>query len=160
MEFIQCTLADGHFCVLNTGLYHIDCPVFQMMTRLTFIAGSQANYLDQGLWAISVEEPIPMEVKCKNHSHVKTLETLFTLINLQPACSAFSSVIKLPPYFKRFSMDFHVALKSANLHIPKFSTPDFRIWTHFNLSNVTKPKVYNLRKPAPASKIPITQLRA
>ena len=22
-EFIQCTLADGHFCTLNTGLYHI-----------------------------------------------------------------------------------------------------------------------------------------
>ena len=23
-EFIKCTLADGHFCDLNTGLYHID----------------------------------------------------------------------------------------------------------------------------------------
>ena len=22
MEFIQCTLADGHFCALHTGLYH------------------------------------------------------------------------------------------------------------------------------------------
>ena len=24
MELIQCTLADGHFCALNTGLYHVD----------------------------------------------------------------------------------------------------------------------------------------
>ena len=24
MEFIQCTLADRHFCALNTGLYHVD----------------------------------------------------------------------------------------------------------------------------------------
>ena len=24
MEFIRCTLADGHFCDLNTGLYHVD----------------------------------------------------------------------------------------------------------------------------------------
>ena len=44
--------------------------------------GPQAHYLDQGLWAISVETPTPMEVKCKDHSHVKTLEPPFTLINL------------------------------------------------------------------------------
>ena len=127
---------------------------------LSIITGPQAYYPDQGLWAILVEEPVLMEVKCKDHSHVKTLVPPFTLINLQPACSAFSSVIKLPSYFKRFSTGFHVALKSANLHIPKFSTPDFRIWTHFNLSNMTKPKVHNLRKLAPAPNIPITQLRA
>ena len=23
-EFIRCTLAEGHFCILNTGLYHFD----------------------------------------------------------------------------------------------------------------------------------------
>ena len=117
-------------------------------------------YLDQGLWAISVEEPVLMEVKCEDHSHVKTLEPPFTLINQQPACTAFSSVINLLPYFKRFSKGFHVALKSANLHIPKFSTPNFRIWTHFNLSNMTKPEIQNLKKLMPAPSIPITQLRA
>ena len=174
-EFIQCTLADGHFCALNTGLYHIDMRQW-CVTALFFkdndkidsycrlalsnITGPQANYLDQGLWAISVEEPVAMEVKCKDHSHVKTIEPPFTLINLQPACSAFSSVIKLPAYFKRFSTGFHAALKSANLHIPKFSTPDFRIWTHFNLSNMTKPKIQNLRKLVLAPSIPINQLRA
>ena len=41
---------------------------------LSNITGPQASYLDQGLWAISVEEPVLMEVKCKDHSHVKTLE--------------------------------------------------------------------------------------
>ena len=174
-EFIHCTLADGHFCALNTGLYHVDMRQW-CMTALFFkdsdeidtycrlalsnITGPQANYLDQGLWAISVEESVLMEVKCEDHSHVKTLELPFTLINLQPACSAFSSVIKLPPYFKSFSKGFHVALKLANLHIPKFSIPNFRIWTHFNLSNITKPDIQNLKKLTPALSIPITQLRA
>ena len=30
-EFIQCILADGHFCTLNTGLYHIDTSQWCMM---------------------------------------------------------------------------------------------------------------------------------
>ena len=175
MEFIQCTLADGHFCALNTGLYQIDMSQWCVTVlffkdndkidnhcrlALSNITGPQANYLDQGLWAISVKEPVPMEVKCKDHSHVKTLEPPFALMNLHPACSTFSSVIKLLPYFKRFSTGFHVALKSANLHIPKFCTPDIRIWMHFNLSNVTKPEIQNLRKLALAPSITINQLRA
>ena len=109
-EFIQCTLADKHFCALNTGLYHVDksqwCVIalffkdddkIDIYCRLAIsnITGPQTNYLDQGLWAISVEEPVPMEVKCEDHSHIKTLEPPFTLMNLQPACSTFSSVIKL-----------------------------------------------------------------
>ena len=173
-EFIQHTLADGHFCALNTGLYHVDISQWYVTAlffkdndkidnfcrlALSNITGPQASYLDQGLWAISVEKPVPMEVKCKDHSHVKTLVPPFTLINLQPVCCAFSLVIKLPPYFKRFSTGFHVALKSANLHIPKFSTLDFRIWMPFNLCNVTKPEVQNLRKLALAPNIPIAQLR-
>ena len=101
----------------------------------------QAHYLDQGLWAISVETPIPMEVKCKDHSHVKTLEPPYTLINLKPVCSTLSFVIKLPPYFKRYSAGLHVVLKSANLHIPQFISSSFRVWTHFDLSNVTKPEI-------------------
>ena len=109
-EFIQCTLEDRDFCALNTGLYHVDTSQW-CLTALFFkdndkihiycrlalsnITGPQANYLDQVMWAIAVEEPVPMEVKCEDHSHVKTLEPPFTLINLQPACSSFSSVIKL-----------------------------------------------------------------
>ena len=141
-EFIQCTLADRHFCTLNTGLYHIDTSQWFVMAlffkdndkidnhcilALDNITRPQAHYLDQGLWAISVETPIPMEVKCKDHSHIKTSEPPFTLINLQPVCSTFSSVVKLPPYFKQYSSGFHVALKSANFHIPKFTPFSFRV---------------------------------
>ena len=79
---------------------------------------------------------------------------------MQPQCSAFSFTIKLPPYFKWYSKGFHVALKSANLHIPKIKTSSFRVWTYFNLSNVTKPEIENLKKLAPAPNIPIDQLRA
>ena len=68
MEFIQCTLADGHFCTLNTGLYHIgtsqwcvtalffkDNDKINNHCRLTLdnITRPQAHYLDQGLWVIS-----------------------------------------------------------------------------------------------------------
>ena len=88
-EFIKCTLTDRHFCVLNTGLYHIDtgqCCATALFSKdndnidsysrlaLFNITGPQANYLDQDLWVILVETPIPMEVKCKDHSHIKTLD--------------------------------------------------------------------------------------
>ena len=169
-EFIQCILAEGHFCALNTGLYHIDTSQWcvtvlffkdddkiDLYCRLVLsnVTGLQASYLDQGLWTISVEEPVPMEVKCKDDSHVKTLEPPFTLINLQPACSTFFSVIKLPPYFKQYSSGFHVALKSANLHISQFTPFSFIVWKHFDISNVTKPEVKNLRKLAQGPNIPI-----
>ena len=103
--------------------------------------------------------PIQMEVKCEDHSHVKTVQPPITFINMQPACNAFSSNIKLPPYFKQYSKGFHVALKSADLHIPYFTTSSFRVWTHFDLSNVTQPEVENLKKLAQAPNIPIDQLR-
>ena len=91
-EFVKCTLADRHFCALNTGLYHIDTSQWCVTAlffkdndkisshcRLTLhnITGPEAHYLDHGLWAISVETPIAMEVKCKDHSHIKTLEPPF-----------------------------------------------------------------------------------
>ena len=75
-------------------------------------------------------------------------------------CFLFCQYTSTPSSNKRFSKGFHVALKSGNLHIPKCSTPDFRIWTHLNLSNVTKPKIQNLRKLVSAPSIPIDQLRA
>ena len=111
-EFIRCTLADGHFCDLNTGLYHIDtnqwCVIVMFFKNndkistycrvsIHNITGLQPNYLDQGLWAISVVTNTPMEMMCEDHSHVKTLQPQITFINQQPVCSAFSSTIKLPP---------------------------------------------------------------
>ena len=114
MEFIRCTLANGHFCDMNTGLYPVDtnqCCVTAMFFKdndkistycrvaINNITGPQANYLDQGHWAISIETPIQMEVKCEDHSHVKTVQPPITFIDLQPECSAFSSNIKLQPCF-------------------------------------------------------------
>ena len=109
-DFVRCTLAYGHFCTLNTGFYLIDTSQWCVTAlffkdndkisdhcRLTLhnITGPQAHYLGQGVWAISVEIPIPIEVKCEDHSHIKTLEPPFTLINLQPIGRAFSSVTKV-----------------------------------------------------------------
>ena len=69
-EFIQCILAQGHFCSLNTALYHIDYSKWSLAAMflkdndrinkyctltMTNITGSQAMYLDQVSWAISVE---------------------------------------------------------------------------------------------------------
>ena len=170
MECIKCTLAERHFCDLNTGLYDIDTNQW-CVTAMSFkdndkmstyckvsmynITGLQANYLDQGLWSISVVTPIPMEIQCGDHNHVKTLQTPITFINLQPTCSAFSSTIKLPPYYKQYSKSFHIVLKSPNLHIPKHTTCSFRVSTHFDLCNVTRPEIMNLKKLAPALDIPI-----
>ena len=62
-----------------------------------------------------------MEIKFEDHSQVKALQLPITIINLQPACSAFSSDIKIPPYFKQYPKGFHVALKSVNLYISKIT---------------------------------------
>ena len=174
-EFIQCTLAQGHFCNLNTALYHIDysnwCLVAMFLKEnnrknkdcklsVTNITGPQAIYLDQGLWAISVEKPTQMEIRCSKVTQVKSLKPPITLINLQPACSAFSPGVKLPPYFKQFSKGFHVALKSAHLNVPKYNPTNFRIWHTFNVSNLSSIESEKLKKLAPAPTIPIDQLRA
>ena len=174
-EFIKCTLAEGHFCNLNTGHYHVDttqwCVIaifFKDNDRISKycklavnnITGPQANYIDQGHWAISLDKSTQMEKKYEDHTHVKTLKPPLTFIILQPACSAFSSDIKLPPYLKQCSKGFHVALKSANLHVSIFIPTKLRTWTHFNLTHVTPVEVENLKKLEPAPAIPIDQLRA
>ena len=101
-----------------------------------------------------------MEIKCSDHNHIKTLQPPIILIYLQPACSAFSPLIKLPKYFKQYPKCFYVALQAANLHLPKFTPTDFRIWTPFNLSKITPREVENLKKLPPAPAIPIDLLRA
>ena len=101
-----------------------------------------------------------MEIKCSDHTHIKILQLSITFINLQPACSAFSPLIKLPPYFKQYSKGFHVALKAANLHLPKFSSSDFRILKTFNLPKFEPIDIENLKKLTLAPAIPIDQLRA
>ena len=169
-EFIKCTLAQGHFCNLNTALNHTHSNpcvwqpyswkiMTKFKTKVINITGPQVHYLDQGNWAISVTVPIQMEIKCSDHTHIKTLQPPITLINLQPACSAFSPVIKLPHYFKQYSKGFHVALRAANLHLPKFCPTDFRIWKTFNLLKIEPNNIENLKKLTPAPAIPTDKLR-
>ena len=68
--------------------------------EISNITGPTATYLYQDSWAISVEKPTQMEIRCTAHTHMKTLNPPLTFITLQPACSAFLPEIKLPPYFK------------------------------------------------------------
>ena len=174
-EFIECTLAQGHFCSLNSALYHIDyskwCLVALFLKQdirvykdcqlsMTNISGPQAIYLDQGSWTISVEKPTQMEIRCPKITQVKSLKPPITFIHLQPACSAFAPGVKLPPYFKQFSKGFHVALKSANLNVLEYKPTNFRIWNTFNLSNISELESKQLKKLVPASTIRIDQLRA
>ena len=92
-----------------------------------------------------------MEIRCTAHTHVKTLNPPLTFISLQPACSAFSPEIKLPPYFKQYS---------AKLNVPSFNTSNFRIWQPFNLSKISGIEKKQLKKLEPAPAIPMEQLRA
>ena len=131
----------------------------QCKLAITNISSPQANYLDQGDWVISVKEPTQMEIKCTDHAHVKTLQPPITLTNLKPAYSAFSPLIKMPPYFKQYSKGFYVAFRNANLHLPKFSPSDFRICKTFNLSKIESIDIENLKKLTTATAIPIDQLR-
>ena len=63
------------------------------------------------------------------------------------------------PYLKKYCKGFHVALTSANLHLPKFSPSDFRICKTFNLSKIEPIDIENLKKLTPVPAIPIDQLR-
>ena len=174
-EFLKCTLTNGHFCNLPSALYHIDysssCLSALFLKNndkihqychlaMTNITGPQAIYLDKGIWAISVDTVTTMEIRCTQLTHIKTLHPPLTIIELQPACSAFSPKIKLPPYFEQYSKGFPAALKTANLAIPKFPPSSFRIWDAFNVSNITPVEIENLRKLSPAPSIPVAQLKA
>ena len=75
--------------------------------------------------------------RCTAHTYVKTLNPPLTFITLQPACSAFSPEIKLPPYFKQYSKGFEMAIRTTNLNVPTFNTSNFRIWQPFNLSKIS-----------------------
>ena len=167
-NFIRCTLATGHFCNIDNALYHADSSTWCLPAmyskddelinkycNLEIINNTvpSAYYLDQGIWAISVEKPTQMEVRCTAHTHVKTLNPPLTFITLQPACGALSSEIKHPPYFKQYSKGFEIAIKTAKFNALTFNTSNFRIWQPFNLSKISdveKKAIKGNSKPAPA----------
>ena len=110
------------------------------------ITGPQARYLDQGVWAVAASEPIEMEIQCQTYKSIKTFQPPMTMVTLEPACSVFSSKIKLPPYFRQYPNGIDVALRAANLHVPKFNSSSFRIWNHINISNLTVAVTRKLQK--------------
>ena len=132
----------------------------QCKLAITNITCPQPNYLDQGNWPISVNEPTQMEIKCTDHTHVKTLQPPITLISLQPSCSAFLPQIKLPSYFEynKYSKCFHVALQP--FICPNSPQPLLEFGHHFKLSKITSIEVENLKALTPDQAIPIDQLRA
>ena len=97
--------------------------------------------------------------RCTAHTYVKTLNPPLTFITLQPACSAFSPEIKLPPYFKQSSKGFEIAIQTAKLNVPTFNTSNFRIWQPFNLCKINDVEKKQLKKLEPAPAIPMEQLR-
>ena len=71
-EFIECTLASGHFCSLRSALYHMQtskwCLTALFMKNdelinencemsVSDITSPEAIYLDEGNWAIATVEP-------------------------------------------------------------------------------------------------------
>ena len=83
-----------------------------------------------------------------------------TMVTLEPACNAFSYKIKLPPYFRQYLNGFNIALRAANLHVPKFNSFSFRIWNYFNISNATVAVTRKLQKLPPTSSVPVNLLKA
>ena len=126
----------------------------------TNVTGQQAIYLYQGNWAVATVEPDQMEISCNSHRHVITIEPPLTLVNLQPACSAFSAKTKLPPYFKKYSKGFAIAIKAANLHPDKLGYVYFHIWKSFNVSILSTIQKSNPKKLEFAHSVPENKFRA
>ena len=174
-EFIECTLARGHFCSLRSALYHMQtskwCVTALFLKNddlinencemsVSNVTGPEAIYLDEGNWAIATVESDQMEITCTAQKHVVSLNPPLTLVNLQPACSAFSSKLKLPPYFRKFSQGFAHAIKEANLHTDKLQAINFRIWNSLNASNLSLIQIQGLKKLDSAKAIPVKMLQA
>ena len=96
-----------------------------------------------------------MEIRCTAHTHVKTLNLPLTFITLQPACSAFSPEINLPPYFKQYCKWFEIAIKTAKLNVPTFNTSHIRIWQSINVSKIRDIEKKQLKKLESAPAIPM-----
>ena len=124
------------------------------------VTSPEAIYLDEGNWAIATVEPDQMEITCTAQKHVILLNPPLTLVNLQPACSAFSLKLKLPPYFRKFSQGFANAIKEANLPTDKLQAINFRIWNSLNVSSLSETQLQGLKKLVSAKSIPVKMLKA
>ena len=124
------------------------------------VTSPEAIYLDEGDWAIATVEPDQMEVTGRAQKYVISLNPPLTLVNLQPACSAFSSKLKLPPYLRKISQGFANAIKEANLQTDKLQAISFRIWNSLNFSSLSETQLQRLKKLDSAKDIPVKMLKA
>ena len=174
-EFIECTLASGHFCNIRSALYHVKssslCVValflkdpvnIDNMCKLNVrnITSPRALYLDDGTWAIATSHTEQMEVTCPTHKYVESINPPLSMIKLKPACSAFSTSFKLPPYFKRFSQGFSLALYEANLNSSDLPPVDFRAWKSLDIFNLSSVQMSNLKLLKESKNIPVNILKA
>ena len=174
-EIIECSLVSGHLYSLRSALYHIQTSK-RCLTALFLrndelidencemsvsnVTSPEAIYLDEGNWAIATVEPDQMEITCTAQKHVISLNPPLTLVNLQPACSAFSSKLKLPPYFRKLAQGFGNAIKEANLQTDKLQAINFRIWNSLNVSSLSETQLQWLKKLDSAKAIPVKMLKA
>ena len=174
-EFMECTLASGHFCSLRSALYHMhysnlcitslflkndDLINENCEMNISNVTSPEAIYLDDGNWAIATMNSDQMEITCTDQKHVVSLNPPLSLVKLQPACTAFSSKLKLPPYFRKYSQGFANAMKEANLHLNRFETTDFRIWNSLNITNISTSQMLDLKELKPVKSIPVKILKA
>lgn len=174
-EFLECTLASGHFCNIRSALYFMQSSkmcIFSLFLKdeiaindncemkVMNITGPLALYLDQGTWAIATTDTEQMEVTCSLQKHTISIEPPLSIVNLEPACSVFSAKFKLPPYFKKFSQGFPLAIEEANLHTPILQSLDFRAWKSLEVSNLSEVQISNLKQLKPVNKIPVNILKA
>ena len=124
------------------------------------VTNPEAIYLDEGNWAIVTVEPDQMEIKCTAQKHVISLNPPLTLVNLQPACSAFSSKLKLPPYFRNFLKVLQIQLKKLILKLIKLQAINFRIWNFLNVSSLSETQLQGLKKLDSVKSIPVKMPKA
>ena len=105
-EFIECTLASGHFCNLRSALYHMQSSKMCLIAlflknensiseycemKVMNISGPLALYLDDGTWAIATANIEQMEVTCPTQKHVISIVPPLSMINIQPALQCILS---------------------------------------------------------------------
>ena len=89
----------------------------------------------------------------KSYKHSTPSATL-PHIKVIPTCSVTSRYFHLPPHYEDHTLMMNVSLDTTNITVINISTPDFRIWQHFN-SSMTPP---HLQKLANIPEVPVTQL--
>ena len=174
-RFVECTIAQGHFCNIKNALYHVTnsdwCLIALYLKRDTAretncklsvspITKPQVMYLKHRIWAVSITKTDEMEISCITKRQVMTLSPPLTTVKLPPAYSGFSFGIKLPPYFNQYSKGIKVVFQTANLHVPEFTLVNFHIWKSFDLQNLSSHQVVNWKKLSPVPEIPINDLKS